>query len=209
LERMDSPLIDYEDEVITMLRSLWSPARVVRYLRFRYGDATLTVADVQKVKDQMAPGAFIRPSKLAERGDVKVDTLLAMSRLLLAQEERVSAATLASEQNPGEDAAYRVASKLTKQYWDMLVEFSEVAQSVGELPKVGTKRGEAPDQSPMVQQTVVLLGDLKPKELSAPAQALISPREDAYAAGIVEGDYEEVDNSAAGASRGSSLQKVS
>jgi len=198
----------YEAEVITMLRSLWSPARVVRYLRFRYGDTGVTVADIQKVRDTMPAAGFIRASKLAEQGDVQVDTLMAMSRLLLAQEEQVCAATLASEQSPGDPAAARIAAKVTKAYWEMLVEFSEVGQSVGELPKVGAKRGEGSEE-PRIQQTVVLLGDLKPKELGAPAQALISPREDAYAAGIVEGDYEEIDNSAAGASRGSSLQKVS
>jgi len=186
----------HEDEVIVMLRSLWSPARIVRYLRFRYGEDTgITVADIQKAKDQMAPGAFIRPSKLAERGDIKIDTLMAMSRLLLAQEEQVCAATIALEQSPGEAAAHRTAAKLTKSYWDMLVEFSEVAQSVGELPKIGTKRGEPADGAApgAIQQTVVLLSELKPKQITGgPLQALTSPEDDARDAGIIEGSYEEI-----------------
>lgn len=182
----------YEDEIITMLRSLWTPARVVRYLRFRYGDEGLTAEDVTRVKDQMPSGSFIRASKLAEQGDVKIDTLMAMSRLLLAQEEQVSAATLAAEQNPEDSTAQRATAKLTKQYWDMLVEFSEIMQSVGELPKVGAKRGE--EEPPEVRVPVVLIGDLRPRELGpgVPQQSLTSPREDAREAGIIEGEYEEV-----------------
>lgn len=186
--------LPHEDEIITMLRSLWTPARIVRYLRFRYGDEGVTPADIKKVKDGMAQAAFLTPSKLAARGDVQVDTLMAMSRLLLEQEEQVSAAVIAAEQGGADPGARRIASILIKQYWNMLTEFAEIMQSVGELPKVGAPTDGA-ERPSALQQTVVLLGELRPKEVGErrPAQALASPLVEAWDAGVIEGDYEEVE----------------
>lgn len=196
--------IPHRDEVVELLCSCWAPSRILRYLSFRYGPISLpTLQQVAQLRSSL-PTDDIRPLTRLEEltGNIRVDVESKLHQILRLQEERVGNALLLEEVAR---VTLELTSDMISQYWKMLKEASTFLQSTGEVPKVRSKGGDEEfDAAPaVVQQTVILLKDLVPHPVlleQQTAQALQNPHILAREAGIIEGDYEEVNARAAGVS---------
>lgn len=137
----------YGLEIRAMLSSGWESERVCRHLNMTR-NAELTVEDVEAIRKDMPEEMFLTPAQLQERvGDFIADPLGEMARILKVQSDRLVVA-LAIEDVKGSRVPYVDAA--VKNYWRLLKEYTEILQSLGELPVASAKQ-EAPP--------VPLLGD--------------------------------------------------
>ena len=125
---------EYKAELYSMLCSGISPRRASRLLYQRYGvniPATAVQDFLQEIPlTNILPLSHLRQRLLAL--DVEVDTVGEMKRTLHLASERLDSALLLEEVT-GKPST--ITDRVLKEYWKMLLEFLEIQQGLGELPK--------------------------------------------------------------------------
>lgn len=137
-----------KQDVFNMLCSGWSPARISKHL-LKTG-AGLSVKEINAFLNQI-PITWILPvshlRKALQDLDVKVDAVGQMERLLRTTEDRLSTALLLEDIAPSQDGGGTggkgagagrgitiEATRMTQMYWQMLREFVQLQQSIGDMP---------------------------------------------------------------------------
>lgn len=121
-------------EVIDMLRSGWSPSRIVRHLYHTLG-IEIPPPHVVELREALPPAAFLAPGKLAEKlqfVDLEIDALGDLGRLIKINETRL-ATLLELEKDNVQN--FEATDELIKLQTKQLREYIELKMKLGLLPQ--------------------------------------------------------------------------
>lgn len=158
----------FKQEIFNRLCSGWSPARVSSWLRDTYQEE-VSPAAINRFFDEI-PTIYILPPTLIKQRlamlDVQADSATELGRVLRLQEERLAAHHLVAELSPtseGKQAFGIQYRKDLKLYFDMLVEYTKLMQSLGVFAKEPYRFEDTTDRG-LPTLGAILEGDLEEEE---------------------------------------------
>lgn len=135
-----------KQEVFDLLLSGWSPAKISKTLFKQYGEL-LPPHEIAAFLEEIPVSLLLPPSYLQRRlkqVDITFDAVGELGRLLRLQSERLDASLMLEEvtQQP-----QPTTDKQARVYWQMLLDYIEKLQSLGDLPKAAAKLEVTPHEA--------------------------------------------------------------
>lgn len=135
--------LELKQDIFNMLCSNWSPSRISKHL-FRAKGIKLTPTAINTFLKEIPPAFVLPPSFIKKKLlllDITIDSIDELGRLLKIQEERVAAALLLEDLSPGGSGKGITieATRLIKEYEKSLLAYTELMQSLGEIPEEPVK----------------------------------------------------------------------